>query len=606
MEPKNAKVLDDGKRIVVDLQRKRASQNAASFIVGARKLSVLRAASDQPSNRRCKRVRSGGCKNSCSCCVRKSVVKNYTNFMKSGLPQRLLFYQNGEWNDFPEELVGLLREDFRAKKAIVEMAFQGHRSMFDFLHMVQIDLETGLQQPIAWIDQAGGCFFPELYSVDDEPHACFCSEGQHDQVHLSSEPNGSREIKVQLEIAISGSDCPKSDEYGGASISHVKRLKVEENPANNHYELEENYGNYGKTYAEINEKIGENEPWVLSASQNPDFESMHGKLTRLVRGGRDFDTVKNKFLVGLGSFLDANNIVGIYRGSLASMPVHTRLQSFLKQAETTKNDRGNANVRYAWLGSSKHALTGIMFHGFWENEKPKFKPTFGNGVHLAPEKCSHISASYSDVDENGVQHMVLCRVIMGNMELVHPGSEQSQPSSDKFDSGVDDFENPNHYIIWNTHVNTHICPEYIVSFRVPPSAKVSLVGSDSSSDVSEVTHSSQHSQLQQDSSRVDSVGVSQKFSPLVWQSKENVKGLVSSVQKPPTSPWMPFPMLFAAISNKISPEDKNLVDRHYDEFKRRKISRDELIRKLRLIVGDNLLRSTIKSLQRKSPSIPRQ
>lgn len=35
----------------------------------------------------------------------------------------------------------------------------------------------------------------------------------------------------------------------------------------------------------------------------------------------------------------------------------------------------------------------------------------------------------------------------------------------------------------------------------------------------------------------------------------------------PTSPWMPFSMLFAAISTKVSPQDMDLVNTCYEEFK---------------------------------------
>ena len=76
------------------------------------------------------------------------------------------------------------------------------------------------------------------------------------------------------------------------------------------------------------------------------------------------------------------------------------------------------------------------------------------------------SAVYSDVDENGEQHMVLCRAIMGNMEQVPHGSEQFHPSSEQYDTGVDDISNPKRYIIWSTHMNTHVLPEYIVSFKL--------------------------------------------------------------------------------------------------------------------------------------------
>lgn len=81
------------------------------------------------------------------------------------------------------------------------------------------------------------------------------------------------------------------------------------------------------------------------------------------------------------------------------------------------------------------------------------------------------SASYSDVDENGVIHMMLCRVIMGNVELIHPGSQQFEPSGENFDSGVDNLQKPKHYIIWDMNRNTHIYPEYVVTIKVPSRPK---------------------------------------------------------------------------------------------------------------------------------------
>lgn len=76
------------------------------------------------------------------------------------------------------------------------------------------------------------------------------------------------------------------------------------------------------------------------------------------------------------------------------------------------------------------------------------------------------SASYFDVDENDTRHVVFCRVIMGNMELVRSGRKQFHPSSEDFDSGVDNLQNPKWYIVWNTNMNSHIYPEYVVSFKM--------------------------------------------------------------------------------------------------------------------------------------------
>jgi len=99
---------------------------------------------------------------------------------------------------------------------------------------------------------------------------------------------------------------------------------------------------------------------------------------------------------------------------------------------------------------------------------------------------------YSDVDENGIVHMMLCRVIMGNVEIVHPGSKQHRPSSDYFDSGVDDLKNPQHYIVWDMNLNRHIYSEFVVTIKMPSITKDSLVTQEdcqNSSDVSLVVNS---------------------------------------------------------------------------------------------------------------------
>lgn len=88
--------------------------------------------------------------------------------------------------------------------------------------------------------------------------------------------------------------------------------------------------------------------------------------------------------------------------------------------------------------------------------------------------CFDYSASNCDIDENGVQHMVFCRVIMGNMEVVDPGTRQYRPSGMDSDSGVDDLENPKFYIIWTMNMNTHIFPEFVVSFKISSEAEGEL------------------------------------------------------------------------------------------------------------------------------------
>jgi len=81
------------------------------------------------------------------------------------------------------------------------------------------------------------------------------------------------------------------------------------------------------------------------------------------------------------------------------------------------------------------------------------------------------SVRYCDVDENGIRHLALCRVIMGNMEILCPGTGQFQPSSCEYDSGVDNIQCPRYYVVWNMNMNTHIYPEFVVSFKVSSDAE---------------------------------------------------------------------------------------------------------------------------------------
>ncbi|MBA0834330.1 hypothetical protein Goarm_006692, partial [Gossypium armourianum] len=178
-----------------------------------------------------------------------------------------------------------------------------------------------------------------------------------------------------------------------------------------------------------------------------------------------------------------------------------------------KKYRGTANVQRAWLASSKKALPTVMKHGLVDCRLSSIPDLYVASVHLAAAEFANGRAKYCDIDDNGVHEDV--------------------------DSGVDDLHHLKYYITWNMNINTHIYPEFIVSFKL----------------------------------------------------SSNVKGVT-----------MPFPMLFVAISNKIPRMDMDQVANNYELFKVKKITRDDFVKKLRLIVGDNLLRSTITSLQSNIPS----
>ncbi|KAI4971844.1 hypothetical protein ZWY2020_002758 [Hordeum vulgare] len=57
----------------------------------------------------------------------------------------------------------------------------------------------------------------------------------------------------------------------------------------------------------------------------------------------------------------------------------------------------------------------------------------------------------------------------------------------------------------------------------------------------------------------------------------------------PTSPGISFRLLFETIQDSISSLQRELLYRHYEELKENKITRDEMVKKMMIIVGEKLL-----------------
>ncbi|KAE8055692.1 hypothetical protein FH972_012518 [Carpinus fangiana] len=588
MEAKWANVVDDGQRIVVNLNRKRAARCTANIVGASQPVLSQRSSLNSSFNKLGKRKRSDPCKINNGSRLERSLLKNYMNFSKSGLPQRFLYYQNGQWIDYPQEVLELVRRHFQLKNAVVEVELNGRHLLLDILYMIQLELKTGLQKHIAWIDEADHCFFPEFLSCVSEMHECCQSKLEDDPTVVLPEPNGTREIKLQVEIGITGVNSSKLEECVEESNIHAKRSKRELKSFSKDLEIRDN--DHQMSDAKMREASGENQQ--IAENTTTKSELMHGIL--------DSDTVKNMFTVGMGSSINAKKIEV---RSCSSHLMQTRLELFRKQIEITKKNRGNPNLQYGWLAASKDALSSIMTYGLGHGGS-KIVSSYGVGVHLTPLNHAHTSASYCDDDENGIRYLVFCCVILGNVEVVSPGSVQCHPSTEDFDSGVDDLQCPRHYIVWNMNVNTHIFPEYVVCFKMSlgVDGAGALVAEDGRIDVSGVTTiEGRQGQVQLYGSPVESEKC-KPFPQFENSSQEKAVILGSSSLKTPKSRWMPFPQLFEAISKEASPEAMKLVNDHYDTFKSKKINREDFIKKLRSIVGDTLLRSTLMGLQCKQPS----
>ncbi|KAG2675858.1 hypothetical protein I3760_12G026400 [Carya illinoinensis] len=273
-------------------------------------------------------------------------------------------------------------------------------------------------------------------------------------------------------------------------------------------------------------------------------------LLRLVEGERVYDGIKRRLVLGFASRGVHVTVVGIHRngfGGVRGQAISSSFRIYSKAMEE-KFGPGNANIKYAWYGASKDEIAHIVSHGFCHCGISRNNGLFVGGVCLSPDDSPLESACNSVVDEDGLRYLLLCRVILGKTELVQIGSEQCHPSSEEFHSGVDNLAAPGKYIVWSTNMNTHILPEFVVSFRAP--------------------------------------------SCLAGMPKP---------QRIPTSTWMPFTILISELPKFLPPHTVSELSKYYEAFKEKKISRNEFIQILRHKAGDELLTSVIKSYRAEVP-----
>ncbi|KAJ4840217.1 hypothetical protein Tsubulata_002971 [Turnera subulata] len=275
------------------------------------------------------------------------------------------------------------------------------------------------------------------------------------------------------------------------------------------------------------------------------------RLLRLSEGDRAHDLIKQRFLSGLGLLAGQATVVSIHRNTYPGLMGQARMQAFHLFAKAMeKKCGGNPNLKFGWFGGKREDVRNILKHGFGphmlQNDAASL---FGRGIYLSPDNSPLESLKKLDVDEDGLRHLLLCRVILGKTEVIRPGSVQYHPSSEEFDSGVDDLVCPKKYIVWSSSMNTHVLPEYVVSFRAPSSLE----------------------------------GFFRNQVP----------------SRLPNSPWMPFPALISSLSKFLPAPAVRLIAKHHRDHKEKKISRQELIKRVRQIAGDKLLIAVIKSFRDK-------
>ncbi|KVI05643.1 probable inactive poly [ADP-ribose] polymerase SRO2 [Cynara cardunculus var. scolymus] len=283
----------------------------------------------------------------------------------------------------------------------------------------------------------------------------------------------------------------------------------------------------------------------LAVSSDPRFgifSSDRLMFQRLEEGNSDFEVLKRSFIGGMRDFGRNIDVVGIHKKNYGWRVMDdARMEAFkvFAMAVASRNC-GDANIKYGWYGGSRDEIREILLYGFrrFENRSS----SYGRGVYLSPANLPMESAKSSVADSDGLRHVLLCRVILGNPEEISLGSQEGQPSSMEFNSGVDNLSSPKKYIIWEPYMNTHILPAFIVTFHAD-----SLTG-------------------------------------------------VGSLRTP-TSPHMSINGLMRHLKNYLSSSKMMLLKRHHHEYHKNNISRSVFIRNLRAIAGDDVLRAIVQGFK---------
>ncbi|KAI3447112.1 hypothetical protein Pfo_003777 [Paulownia fortunei] len=266
---------------------------------------------------------------------------------------------------------------------------------------------------------------------------------------------------------------------------------------------------------------------------------------RIPDGDTMNEFIKKKLVSSLNpSGIDAQ-VETIYRIGYSSEMDRAKLQSFrIYSIAVQKKCGGDANiVTYGWYGASKNVIDGILSYGFG---LPLNNGIYGHALYLSAVDHPIESLQSSTADEDGLRHMLICRVILGSVELVSPFSGQYNPSSQQFDSGVDNLLYPKKYIIWNAMMNTHILPEFVVSFRT-----------------------------------------------------SSYCGGCLKPPRAPTSDWISVDALIKGLSEFVPADTIKLVSKQYNYYIKQKIKRQEMVKRVRDILGDRLLIEMIKSHMKK-------
>lgn len=283
------------------------------------------------------------------------LVQNHLNFKRSACPKRIMFYENGSWTDYSEEVADVMKLGFMEGKPIVEAPALGLKSCFDFYRMLEIDLETGKQRSISWMDVDGKCYFPKTF---------FNSYDNDHEADMGNFNENCTKIEVEVKIK-ENSERPKCLELNSVNLSKRKRG---ENVVK---------GKMEESSCKISAKKRHVVESELQSSRWP-----NARVLGSVEKG--CTVVKKLFMPGL-ELVEPDARITVVHQCVRTGPLEkARVELFTKQMEITKRARGESNVVFAWYGTSAKGVQSILMHGFGIPSKSSRAEGHEIGIYLSP------------------------------------------------------------------------------------------------------------------------------------------------------------------------------------------------------------------------------
>jgi hypothetical protein len=275
----------------------------------------------------------------------QNLIQEIKNFRGSSGPSRFLYFENGSWFDFAQEVFDELRDGFLHGKSTLEVSIGGISYVFDFLRMVKVDSQTGNINSIAWIDVTGKCFFPR-FVLDDSTRLTMGTDVSTEEDSESSNSN-SRKRKRDAQV-VSFEECTdESPDVSSGTISHTTKNC--------------NYDNLQSVRCENVHKV-----------ENED---------------KFYKVVEKLFLTGMARSSGAPlpvEVTAVHKCVQVGPAGSIRLKAFQLLVQEMKSLRGQNCVRFGWYGGNLRDLESVLGFGFGTTNSGSLgSQAHGVGVHLA-------------------------------------------------------------------------------------------------------------------------------------------------------------------------------------------------------------------------------